>query len=90
MMKKFTLKAYGGKNASHGVRKECPMGQNHANLFSNKYFIEKKNKSSQGLPVWRHINGEIPVTINDSCALADLAVSDCCFPSSCNSAISDC
>ena len=56
MMKKFTLKADGGKNASHGVRKECPIGQNHANLFSNKYFIEKKNKSSQGLPVWRHIN----------------------------------
>ncbi len=21
-----------------------------------RYFIEKKNKSSQGLPVWRHIN----------------------------------
>ena len=25
-------------------------------IIQNKYFIEKKNKSSQGLPVWRHIN----------------------------------
>ena len=25
-------------------------------LPNSRYFIEKKNKSSQGLPVWRHIN----------------------------------